>query len=64
MRCVGDRELHRLALAIRSVTGIEALVWLTDIGGLSRGEAVELMHRNAARLCHAALSEAGDAGTG
>ena len=27
-------ELHRLAVAIRSAVGIEALVWLTDVAGL------------------------------
>ena len=32
-------EIHRLAVAIRSATGIEALVWLTDVAGLSRKEA-------------------------
>src|SRR6478672_4119244 len=34
-------DIHRLAIAIRSATGIEALVWLTDIAGLSRQEATE-----------------------
>ena len=29
-------DLRRLVLAIRSATGIEALVWLTDVAGLSR----------------------------
>jgi hypothetical protein len=29
-------DVHRLALAIRSAVGIEALVWLTDVAGLSR----------------------------
>ena len=29
-------DAHRLAVAIRAATGIEALVWLTDIAGLSR----------------------------
>ena len=29
-----DAELHRLAVAVRSAAGIEALVWLTDIAGL------------------------------
>ena len=42
---VEDR--HRLALAIRSATGIEALAWLTDVGGLSRADAVELMRWSA-----------------
>ena len=32
----GDKDIHRLVLAIRSATGIESLVWLTDVGGLSR----------------------------
>lgn len=29
------RQIHQLVLAIRSVAGIEARVWLSDIGGLS-----------------------------
>jgi AcrR family transcriptional regulator len=44
---LGDAELHRLVLAIRSATGVEALVWLVDVGGLDRDEAVELMRSNA-----------------
>lgn len=44
---LGDKELRRLVLAIRSATGIEALVWLTDIGGLSRRDAVGLMRWSA-----------------
>jgi AcrR family transcriptional regulator len=52
-----DGEVHRLTLAIRSATGIEALVWLTDIGGLSRQEAVSLMRWSARALLHAALTD-------
>jgi AcrR family transcriptional regulator len=52
-------ELHRLALAIRATIGIEALVWLTDIAGLSREEAAQLMRSSARRLLGAALREAG-----
>ena len=52
-------ELHRLALAIRATIGIEALVWLTDIAGLSRQEAAELMRSSARRLLQAAMKEAG-----
>ena len=48
-------EIHRLVLAIRSVTGIEALVWLTDVGGLARADAAELMRWSAQSLLHAAL---------
>ncbi|HEY5155763.1 MAG TPA: TetR family transcriptional regulator [Acidimicrobiales bacterium] len=50
-------DLHRLALAIRSATGIEALVWLTDVGGLSRDEATELMRWSASALLRSAIVE-------
>jgi len=50
-------EIHRLALAIRSACGIEALVWLTDVGGLSRDAAVELMRGSARTLAAAALAQ-------
>jgi len=53
---LSDDELHRLVLAIRSATGIEALVWLTDIGGLSREAAVELMRWSAQSMLQAALA--------
>ena len=49
--------LRRLVLAIRSASGIEALVWLTDVAGLSREEAGELMRWSALALLRAALSE-------
>jgi AcrR family transcriptional regulator len=51
------QEIHRLALAIRSACGIEALVWLTDVGGLSRDAAVELMRDSAHTLAAAALAQ-------
>jgi AcrR family transcriptional regulator len=54
-----DAELRRLVLAVRSATGIEALVWLTDIAGLSRPEAVELMCWSAGALLRAALADSG-----
>ena len=50
-----DRGVHRLTLTIRSAIGIEALVWLTDIGGLTRAEAVESMRWSAQALLQAAL---------
>jgi AcrR family transcriptional regulator len=52
-----DADLRRLALAIRSVAGVEALVWLTDIAGLSREEAVELMRWSGGALLRSALAE-------
>lgn len=44
---LGTAGVHKLAIAIRSAAGIESLVWLTDIGGLSRAEAAEVMRWSA-----------------
>ena len=52
-----DQQLHRLTLAVRSATGIEALVWLTDVAGLPRADALELMRWSAQALLHAALTD-------
>jgi AcrR family transcriptional regulator len=49
------REIHRLALAIRATTGIEALVWLTDVAGLTPEAAAELMRSSARSLLRDAL---------
>ena len=54
-----EPEIHRLALAIRSVVGIEALVWLCDVAGLSRPEAAQLMQWSARSLLEAALTSGG-----
>jgi hypothetical protein len=51
-------DVRRLAVAIRSATGIEALIWLTDIAGLTRQDAPELMRWSARAMLHAALAEA------
>jgi AcrR family transcriptional regulator len=53
---LSDPELHKLALAIRSAAGIEALVWLTDVAGLDREEASHLIRWSAQSLLHAALT--------
>jgi AcrR family transcriptional regulator len=50
-------KLKRLAVAIRSTAGIEALVWLTDIAGLSRKEAVQVMRQSARALLRSALAD-------
>jgi AcrR family transcriptional regulator len=50
-----DVDVHRLAVAIRSATGIESLVWLRDIAGQSREEAAETVRRTARALLEAAL---------
>lgn len=54
-----EPELRRLVLAVRAAVGIEALVWLTDIAGLSRDEAADLMRWSAQALLRSALSESG-----
>ena len=51
-------ELHRLALAIRATLGVEALVWLCDIAGLSGEDAVTLMRSSARTLLQAAMANA------
>jgi AcrR family transcriptional regulator len=56
---LGAEGTHRLALAIRAAVGIEPLVWLTDVGGLSRDEARELMRSSARTLLRAAMDDAG-----
>lgn len=48
---------RRLALATRSACGIEALVWLTDVAGLSREDAVEVMRWSGRALLDGALAE-------
>ena len=53
---MSERDVHRLACAIRSATGIEALVWLTDVAGLSRDDARELMRWSAHALLQSALT--------
>ena len=52
---LGAAVLHRLALQIRSATGIESLVWLVDVGGLTRKQAVKLMCESADALLERAL---------
>jgi len=49
-------DVDALALAIRSATGIEALVWLTDVGGRTRAEAADLMRWTAQAQLAAALA--------
>jgi AcrR family transcriptional regulator len=50
-----ERKLRQLVYGIGAALGIEALVWLTDMGGLSREEAVEVMRSSARTLLHSAL---------
>ena len=49
-------DIHRLAVAIRSATGIESLIWLTDVARLPRSQAVDLLRENAHALLGAAVA--------
>ena len=55
---MSEADVRRLTHAIRSATGIEALVWLTDIAGLSRHDARELMRWSARALLRSAIADA------
>jgi hypothetical protein len=59
---MGEAEVHRLAIAIRSATGIEARVWLTDVAGLSSHDARELMRWSARALLQSAMADIGTRG--
>lgn len=51
-----DIDVHRLAVAIRAATGIEAFVWLVDVAGLDRPDARRLLHDTATALLAQALA--------
>jgi AcrR family transcriptional regulator len=55
---ISDVEIHRLALCVRSAVGIESLIWLTDVAGLTRDEAAERMLWSARALFLQALKDA------
>ena len=38
---LGTDGVRRLAVAVRAVAGVEALVWLTDVAGLTRDAAID-----------------------
>jgi hypothetical protein len=59
---MAERDLKRLVLAIRIAAGIEALVWLTDIAGLSRKDSVQLMRWSATALLRSAMAGSGPVG--
>lgn len=50
--------VHKLAIAIRSVVGIESLVWLIDVAGFSRDDAVAVVKWSAQALLAHAMSDA------
>jgi AcrR family transcriptional regulator len=56
-RQLSEQALMRLVYAIRASAGIEALVWLCDVAGLSRDEARDVMMWSAQSLLRSILTE-------
>jgi AcrR family transcriptional regulator len=50
-----ERDFERLVLAIAAAAGIDALVWMTDVAGLSRDDAADVMRFSALSLLRSAL---------
>jgi AcrR family transcriptional regulator len=48
-------DIHQLAIAIRSATGIETLIWLVDIAGYTRQQAADTVKATAHALLNAAV---------
>jgi AcrR family transcriptional regulator len=49
-------DIQRLAIAIRSATGVETLIWLIDIAGYTREQAADTVKTTARALLDAATS--------
>src|SRR5271169_6929818 len=47
---LSDQQFRQLVLSVRATTGIEAIVWLVDVAGLSRDDAVALTRWSAQAL--------------
>ncbi|HLF40344.1 MAG TPA: TetR/AcrR family transcriptional regulator, partial [Acidimicrobiia bacterium] len=47
---LSDQQFRQLVLSIRATIGIEAIVWLVDVAGLSRNDAVVLIRWSAQAL--------------
>ena len=56
---VSEEQFRRLVYAVRSAAGIEALIWLCDVAGLSRDEAAGVMRWSARALFRTTLAEIG-----
>jgi AcrR family transcriptional regulator len=53
---LGDEELRKLVLSLRSATGVEAFVWLVDVAGMSRRQAAAQRQWTAQMLVAGALA--------
>lgn len=54
---LSDAQLHQVVLSIRATIGIEAIVWLVDVAGLTRNDAVALMRWSAQALLQRATTD-------
>ena len=54
---LSDAQFHQLVLSVRATIGIEAIVWLVDVAGLSRDEAVTLTRWSAQALLQRATTD-------
>ncbi len=54
---LGEDRVRTLAVAVRAVAGIESLVWLVDVAGLSHDDAVEQMVWSAVALLRRAVTD-------
>jgi hypothetical protein len=52
---LAEHDFRRLVIAIAAAVGIDALVWLRDVAGLSSEEAADTMRWSARALLQAAL---------
>jgi AcrR family transcriptional regulator len=53
---MSEHDIHRLAIVVRSAVGIESLVWLTDVAGIPRDQAAQLMQWSALALLRHAVA--------
>jgi len=53
---LSDEQVRQLVLSIRATIGIEAIVWLVDVAGLSRDDAVALTRWSAQALLQRATT--------
>src|ERR1035437_1137363 len=53
---LSDEQFRQLVLSIRATIGIEAIVWLVDVAGLSRNDAIALMRWSAQALLQHAIT--------
>jgi AcrR family transcriptional regulator len=51
-----EEQIAQLVLSVRATIGIEAIVWLVDVAGLSRQDAAALTRWSAQALLHRALT--------